>query len=287
MVLAAFAAAQQDPPTPPKPMPNPAQGALSEQEFKALHELKQEAAAKPTGTMVKVGGVAHYLALPKDKQAPLPAVIVIHEWYGLNDHIKHWTDRLAGEGFAALAVDLYRGTVAKNSDEAMAAMNAVDAEQAKTTLHDAFAFLASDGRIKAQKRGCIGWCFGGGWSLKLAIAEPDLDACVFYYGQPADEAELAKIQAPVLAVFGTKDRSISKEKVDAFEASMKRLGKDCRVLRYDAQHAFANPSGQNYDQTNAAAAWTEARAFLRKILLGDKAENASSKPPEKPGEKGK
>lgn len=282
MVLAAVAAAQQDPPPPPKPMPTPAQGELSEKEFKALHELKQEAAPKPTGAMVKVGDAQHYLALPKDKQAPLPAVIVIHEWYGLNDHIKHWADRLAGEGYAALAVDLYRGTVAKTNDEAMAAMKAVDAAQAKATLHDAFAFVASDGRIKAQKRGCIGWCFGGAWSLKLAIAEPDLDACVFYYGQPVgDEAELGKIKAPVLAVFGTKDRSIGKEKVDALEASMKKLGKDCRVLRYDAEHAFANPSGKVYDQKNAAAAWTEARAFLEQHLAGGKAEKASGKPPEK------
>lgn len=280
MVLAAFAAAQQDPPSPPKP--TPAQGELSEEEFAALHELKKEAPPKPAGTMVKVGEAQHYLALPKDKQAPLPAVIVIHEWYGLNDHIKHWADRLAGEGYAALAVDLYRGTVAKTSEEAMAAMKAVDAAQAKATLHDAFAFVASDDRIKAKKRGCIGWCFGGGWSLKLAIAEPDLDACVFYYGQPVDdEAELGKIQAPVIAVFGSKDRSIPKEKVDALEASMKKLGKDCRVLRYDAEHAFANPSGQRYDQKNAAAAWTEARAFLQKHLASDKAENASGKPPEK------
>src|SRR5262245_21310912 len=221
MVLAAFAAAQQDPVSPPKP--TPAQGELSEKEFKALHELKQEAAPKPTGTMVEVGGAKHYLALPKDKKAPLPAVIVIHEWYGLNDHIKHWADRLAGEGYAALAVDLYRGTVAKTNDEALKTMNAVDGAQAKTTLHDAFAFVASDGRIEAEKRGCIGWCFGGKWSLQLAINEPDLDACVFYYGHPAEEAEMGKVKAPVLAVFGTKDRSISKEKVDASEASMKKL----------------------------------------------------------------
>jgi len=242
------------------------------------------AAAGEAGTMVSYPSgadtVAAYVASP-DGPGKKPAIVVIHEWYGLNDHIKHWTDRLAGEGYAALAVDLYRGTVAKSSDEAMAAMKAVDAAQAKATLHDAFAFLASDSRIKAQKRGCIGWCFGGKWSLQVAVAEPDLDACVFYYGQPADEAELGKIQAPVLAVFGTKDRSITQEKVDAFEASMKKLGKDCRVLRYDAQHAFANPSGANYDQKNAAAAWTEARAFLQQHLSGGKAENASGKPPEK------
>ncbi|HEX6813933.1 MAG TPA: dienelactone hydrolase family protein [Planctomycetota bacterium] len=261
-------------------------GELSEKEFAALHELKKEAPPKPTGTMVEVGEAAHYLALPKDKKAPLPAVIVIHEWYGLNDHIKHWADRLAGEGCAALAVDLYRGTVAKTSEEAQKAMGAVDAAQATATLREAFAFLSSDDRIKATKRGCIGWCFGGGWSLKLAIAERDLDACVIYYGRLVDdEAELAKIEAPVLGVFGSKDRSIPEQAVAAFEGSMKKLGKDVRVLRYDAEHAFANPSGARYDQKNAAAAWTEARAFLQKHLGGKAAEATGEKPAGKPGEK--
>ena len=114
---------------------------------------------------------------------------------------------------------------------------------------------------------------------------------MLYYGHLVpDETELAKIKAPVLGIFGTKDRSISEKDVGAFEASMKKLGKDCRVLRYEAEHAFANPSGAKYDEKNAAAAWTEARAFLQKHLMGDKAAEAASgkpgeKPPEKPGEK--
>ncbi len=240
---------------------------LDEKAFAALHDLKQDAPPKPTGTMVKIGDAMHYLALPKDKKGPFPAVIVIHEWWGLNDHIKHWADRLTSEGYAALAVDLYGGVSAKTPQEAQDAMKKVDADTARATLLAAFEFLGTDERVKASKRACIGWCFGGAWSLQLAIAQEKLDACVLYYGRlPEDEALLAKIKAPVLGVFGSKDKSIPEARVAAFEATMQKLKKDVKVLRYDAQHAFANPSGQAYDQQNAAAAWTEARAFLQRHL---------------------
>lgn len=243
---------------------------LDEKAFAALHDLKAESPPKPTGTMVEIGGSKHYLALPKDKKGPFPAVVVIHEWWGLNDHIKHWADRLTAEGYAALAVDLYGGASAKTAEEAQAAMKKVDAEQARATLQAAFAWLATDERVAAKKRACLGWCFGGAWSLQLAIAEPKLDACVLYYGRLVeDEAMLAKIEAPVLGVFGTRDKSIPEARIAAFEASMQKGKKQLRVLRYDAEHAFANPSGARYDQKNAAAAWTEVRAFLRQRLVGD------------------
>jgi carboxymethylenebutenolidase len=266
--------AAQDPPPPPPPSSPPIAGTadLDEKAFAALHDLKQEQPPKPTGVMVKVGDVAHYLALPKDQKAPLPAILVIHEWWGLNDHIKHWADRLAADGYAALAVDLYGGTPATTREEAQAAMAKVDAEQARATLRAAFAFLGSDERVRATRRACLGWCFGGAWSLQLAIAEPKLDACVLYYGRLVeDEAQLAAIRAPVLGVFGTRDRSIPEARVATFEAAMKRLGKDVTVRRYDAEHAFANPSGARYDAKHAAAAWAEARAFLRTHLTAPKA----------------
>ncbi len=199
---------------------------LDEKAFAALHSLKAEAAPKPTGIMVKVGDNQHYLALPKDKKGPFPAILVIHEWWGLNDHIKHWADRLAAEGYAALAVDLY----------------------------------------------------GGAWSLQLAIAEPKLDACVLYYGRLVeDEAQLNQIAAPVLGVFGSRDRSIPEARLAAFEASLQKAKKDVKVLRYDAEHAFANPSSARYDQKNAAAAWVEARAFLHQHLVARPAAAAAKK----------
>lgn len=250
-------------PTPTKPM----HGELDEKAFAALHELKEKAPPAPTGTMVEIAEQKHYLALPKVGKAPFPAIVIIHEWWGLNDHIKHWADRMAEQGYAALAVDLYGGVVAKNADEAQAAMKQVDAVVAVATLRAAFAFLGTDARVLAQKRACLGWCFGGAMSLRLAIAEPKLDACVLYYGRLVeDEAELAKVQAPVLGVFGTRDRSIPEAKVAAFAATMTKLKKDVKVVRYDAEHAFANPSGARYDQKNAAAAWAEVKAFLQARL---------------------
>ncbi|MBL8754551.1 MAG: dienelactone hydrolase family protein [Planctomycetes bacterium] len=257
---------------------------LDEKAFAALHELEQKKPPQPTGAMVEVGAAKHYLALPKDKKGPLPAIVVIHEWYGLNDHIKHWADRMALEGYAALAVDLYGGKVATSSEEAQAAMKAANAapDATRDTLRAAFAFLADDPRIQAKRRGVIGWCFGGAWSLQLAIAEPKLDACVLYYGRLVeDEKQLAAITAPVLGVFGTRDRSIPEARVAAFEQSLQKLGKDARVLRYDAEHAFANPSGARYDQKHAAAAWTEVRAFLKAKLLDAKAPAAPTAPADK------
>lgn len=242
---------------------------VDEKAFAALHSLKSEQAPKPTGTVVELAGEKHYLALPKTGAAPFPAVLVIHEWWGLNDHVKHWCDRLAGEGYAALAVDLYRGKVATTAADAQAAMKAVDAERALATLRAAFDWLGTDGRVKATKRGCVGWCFGGAWSLQLAIAEPKLDACVLYYGRLVEDPEqLAKIAAPVLGVFGTRDQSIPEARVAAFETAMQKAGKDVKVLRYDAEHAFANPSGAKYDERNAAAAWAEVRTFLQAKLVG-------------------
>ena len=128
-------------------------GVLSEEGFKALHELTDEKRPAPRGEMVEAGGMKAYLSLPKGKP-PVPAVLVIHEWWGLNEHIKFWADRLAADGYAALAVDLYEGKVAANRDDAMKYMRSVDPEKAIARLKAAHALLGSDERIRAKKRGC-------------------------------------------------------------------------------------------------------------------------------------
>lgn len=260
-----------------KPTSKPA-AELTEKEFAALHELKEGKSPKPTGTMVTIGKQNHYLALPKNASGPMPAVLVIHEWWGLNDHIKHWADRLAADGYAALAVDLYGSKVATTREEASELMKTVDAEQASATLRAAFAFLKEDKRIRATRRASLGWCFGGGWSLRTAIAQSDLSACVVYYGRmPTDAEQIARIQAPMLGVFGKKDRGIPPAKVAAFDAAMKQAKKRFRPLIYDANHAFANPSSARYDQKNAAAAWAETRAFLKQHLTAPAAEEGPEK----------
>lgn len=242
---------------------------LSEAEFKALHTLKGEAAPAPKGQMVEIAGTQHYLSLPEGASAPMPAVIVIHEWWGLNSHIKHWADRLAAEGYAALAVDLYGGTTASTPDEAMAAMKAVDDAKASAILEAAARFLDADPRVKAAKTGVIGWCFGGAWALQAGLKVEGLDAVVMYYGRTVtDPAQLAGLDAPLLGVFANDDGHIPPESVDAFEKALGEAGKSATILRYDAKHAFANPSSEAYDQANAAAAWQKVQPFLAKHLEG-------------------
>ena len=240
-------------------------GAVSEREFKALHELRTDAAPPLQGSSVDLAGGKAYLSLPDGQ--PKAGIVVIQEWWGLNDHIKHWTDRLAGLGYAALAVDLYEGKVATTPDQAGALMKQVDPARATEIVKAGHRFLVDDPRIKAARTGSIGWCFGGHWSLRLAMAEPELDACVMYYGRPVLEPESLKpIRAAVLGVFGSKDASIPTETVEQLDAALTTAGVRHQVLLFPAEHAFANPSNARYDQVQAAKAWERTRAFLDEHL---------------------
>jgi carboxymethylenebutenolidase len=248
------------------PMNTPAMtGPLSEAEFKALHEPPTAPPQNLKGTMIDLAGTKAYLSLPAGK-GPFPAIVVIHEWWGLNGNIEHWADRFAGAGWAALAVDLYGGKVATTSDEAMTAMKSVDPTKAKATISAAFDFLEKDSRIAATKTAVIGWCFGGGWSLQTALAHPELDGAIMYYGQPeTDPAKLAAIKAQVLGVFANNDKGIPPAKVDELEAALKKAGVRATIYRYDAEHAFANPSNPKYDEKSAADAWSHVLAFLDEL----------------------
>jgi carboxymethylenebutenolidase len=237
-------------------------GPLSEAEFKALHASPMETKETLRGEMIDLNGTKAYLSLPAGK-GPFPAIIVIHEWWGLNDNIKHWADRLTSAGYAALAVDLYGGVVATNPDEAMKAVKAVEPPKAIGVIKNAFDFLASDARIMATKRAVIGWCFGGAYSLQAALALPQLDGAVIYYGQLETEtAKLATIKAKVLGIFATRDKGIPPETVAKFKAGLEQAGVRHEIHSYDAEHAFANPSNAKYDEKSAADAWNHVLAFL-------------------------
>jgi carboxymethylenebutenolidase len=239
-------------------------GGLTEKEFQALHELKTEAAPPRKGQLLEVGGARAYLSLPENARTPVPGVLVIHEWWGLNEHIMHWADRLAAQGYAALAVDLYGGKVATTPEEAMATMKAVDPQRSVEILRAAHQFLMTDSRVQSTSTGVIGWCFGGGWSLRAGMAIPELDAVVMYYGRPVtDVQELKSIKAPVLAIFGTQDESIPNDVVEEFDEALSDAGVAHRILKYDAPHAFANPSAPGrYNAEAAAAAWEQVKGFL-------------------------
>ncbi|PTL83339.1 dienelactone hydrolase [Vitiosangium sp. GDMCC 1.1324] len=239
-------------------------GGLTEKQFEALHELKADAAPQRKGHMVEVAGARAYLSLPEKAETPIPSVLVIHEWWGLNEHIMHWTDRLAALGYAALAVDLYDGKVATTPEEAMALMKTVDPKRAQEILRAAHAFLVTSNRVQATHTAVIGWCFGGAWSLRAGMSIPELNAVVMYYGRPVtDTAELKSIKAPVLAIFGTKDESIPNDTVEEFDEALADAGVAHKVLKYEAPHAFANPSAPGrYNAEAAAAAWEQVKTFL-------------------------
>lgn len=239
---------------------------VSEADFKALHTKNQDEVPALAGHTVEVGGTQSYFAEAAG-EGPHPSIIVIHEWWGLTDHIKHWADRLAALGYDALAVDLYGGQVATTPDDALAYMKAVDPAASLAILTAAHAWLV--GEQNAQRTGVIGWCFGGGWSLQTALAVPELDAAVIYYGRlETDPTKLAAIQAPLLGIFADQDTGIPPDVVDTFDTALDEAEVDHRILRYDAQHAFANPSGGRYDAKSAEAAWAEVRAFLEARLGG-------------------
>jgi carboxymethylenebutenolidase len=210
-----------------------------------------------------------HFAFPADMVEPLPGLIVIHEWWGLNDNVRAMADRLAGEGYIVLAVDLYGGQTAATPGEAQVLMRQVveNSAPAQENIRRALEFLQSVGG--APKVGSLGWCFGGGWSLNAAMALPEeLDAAVIYYGHVTDSEErLQAIQAPILGLFGAEDQGIPVDLVRRFEAALDTLGKDHEIHVYPgADHAFANPTGANYNRDAAEDAWQRSLDFLAQNL---------------------
>jgi carboxymethylenebutenolidase len=204
-------------------------------------------------------------------KGPFPGIIVIHEWWGLNDWIKEQATRLADQGYEALALDLYRGKVATTPDEAHEIMRGVPEDRANRDLQAAFDFLASQPNVKKNRIGAIGWCMGGGYSLDVALLEPALAADVINYGHLATDPDtLKKITAPILGIFGGLDKGITPDDVHKFESQMKQLGKTFDVKIYDdAGHAFENPNNKDgYRPADAADAWQRTVKFLAEHLKG-------------------
>lgn len=202
-------------------------------------------------------------------RGPYPALIVIHEWWGLNGLVKDQAMRLADQGYVALAVDLYRGKVATTSDIAHEITRGVPEDRVKRDLHAAFEFLASPPNVRKDRIGSIGWCMGGGYSLDVALQEPDLAADIINYGHLATDAEaLKKINATILGLFGGQDHGITPDDVHKFERALKGLGQKIEVKIYDdAGHAFENPNNKDgYRPADAADAWKLTVDFLASTL---------------------
>ena len=200
---------------------------------------------------------------------PFPAIIVIHEWWGLNDWVKVEAEKLSEQGYVTLAIDLYRGKVATTPEMAHEIMRGVPEDRAKRDLHAAFEHLAAQLNVKKDRIGSIGWCMGGGYSLDVALQEPTLAADVINYGHLAtDQNALKKINTPILGLFGAQDRGISPDDVHKFEASMKQLGKKIDIKIYDdAGHGFENPNNKDgYRAEDTADAWKRIVNFFGDTL---------------------
>jgi carboxymethylenebutenolidase len=172
--------------------------------------------------------------------SPGPAVVVIQEWWGLNDQIKKTCDRFAGEGFNALAPDIYHGDMTTEPDEAMKLMMDMKLERAAKDMQGAVAYLRELDEVKPKKIGSVGFCMGGALSLTLASVEP-IDACVTYYGLPSHEIDYANIQCPVIGHFAELDNFAPPSAAEEVFKKLKELGKNAQMIVYPgATHAFFN-----------------------------------------------
>jgi len=201
--------------------------------------------------------------------ARLPGVVVIHEWWGLNDNVRTATRRLAGQGYRALAVDVYEGAVANSADSARALMKRAmgQQEQVMANLQDAHDHLRSD--AEAPRVAVMGWCFGGGRTFDAVAAAPtQYDAAVAYYGAPESMTTevLDETTTPLLAHFGREDQAVSPESAKEFQSRVEEAGAEGAIRFYDAGHAFANPSGDSYEPEAAEQAWSRTTDFLERHL---------------------
>jgi len=207
-----------------------------------------------------------YLSQPENKKVK-SGLIVIHEWWGLNEDIHLMADQLAGLGYHSLAVDLYDGKSADGVREAFQLSTGLSKNEdaALANLKEAYDYLTDE--LGVEKVGIIGWCLGGKWSLRGSLLLPnEIDATVIYYGSLIDDrAKLATLEMPIIGFIGTKDR-LHKQFIQ-FDEDLKALNKDYSVHVYEgAKHAFANASGMAYEAGAAEDSWEKTVAFLAKHL---------------------
>jgi carboxymethylenebutenolidase len=202
-------------------------------------------------------------------KGPFPAIVVIHEWWGLNDWVKQQARMFSRHGYVTLAVDLYRGQVATDPELAHELMRALPQDRGVQFLTSAVSYLKTQKFVKSNRIGAVGWCMGGGFALQLAIADPSLRAVAINYGAlDTDPAQLKKIHAALLGNFGALDRGITPQDVQTFSAVMKKLGHPVDFKEYpDAGHAFQNPNNKTgYRPADTADADRRMFAFFRRTL---------------------
>ena len=223
-------------------------------------------ASKTNDVELKLGsGGTVRAALARPAAARAPALILIHEWWGLNDEMREVAVRMADAGYLALSVDLFEGQVAAEPARARELMTGVNAAKATETVVGWVNWLRRDGGCNGRI-GALGFCMGGAWALNTAIAAP-LDAAVIFYGNcKKTAAELATLRGPVQGHFGRLDQGITVEMAEGFREALKAAGKSGEIHIYEANHAFARIGGPNFHQESADLAWKRSLEFLKKNL---------------------
>lgn len=213
-----------------------------------------------------------HFVFPSDMVEPLPAVVLVHEWWGLNDTVRAEADRLAAQGYIVLAVDLFAGKTTNDIQVARNYMLQVvnDQDAAGDNIRQAIDFVKVT--AGAPNVAVMGWGLGGSWALNAAMLFPEsVDASIIYYGQVSDDPDrLDAVDAPVLGFFGEDDRGVPVDGVRAFESVLTSLGKTQEIVVYPGvRHGFANPEGRGYDAGVAERAWERTLGFLAETLYSD------------------
>ena len=213
--------------------------------------------------------VKGYLARPDDNKQH-PGLILIHEWWGLNENIRENARRFAKLGYVALAVDLYDGNAATTPADARKLATSVRKNMpgAFKNLQNAVDYLkGKDNWVQSDNLASIGWCFGGGWSYQMAKNNLGVKASVIYYGRFNPKDDLQKMRATIIGHFGENDRGIKVDNVREFQATLKTLNGNHEVYIYpNAGHAFANEGGSRHNKEAADLAWNRTNEFLKRYL---------------------
>ncbi len=228
-------------------------------------EITQDGKYDVETSFVSYDDSVGFLARPTSTES-FPGVVMIHEWWGLNENMKETATKLASHGYVVLAVDLFEGNVADDAQKAMQMVSGFEQEQGTANMNSAVEYLQITHNI--SKVGSIGWCFGGGQSLNLALNNEDMDASVIYYGRLVTEQEtLSKIDWPVLGIFAELDQGIPVKQVREFENSLNELGISNEIhIYHGVDHAFANPTGERYAPAETDDAWQKTLKFLKENL---------------------
>lgn len=223
----------------------------------------------PKGKPVELslpGGRSSTAYVARPRGTPRGGLLVLHEWWGLNGWVKAEADRYATQGYLVLAVDLFGGSVATTAEEAQKLMSGLEEKHATEVEVAGLEWLAQ--AAPRKKIATLGWCMGGAQSLNASLADPKRVAgTVIFYGLPVTDVNLLKkLQGPVLGIWAKRDGWITPEKVAAFDLALRDAGIKHEFRSYDADHAFANPSGGRYNPPAAQDANEAARRFLKSVL---------------------